>query len=162
MFIFYMCKHNKSFLIMQLFVRFFRPWMALFGPLPVADEACRMSGRPRACFVRPVRGLAGRIFPGDQVVVPLDAAPQGILVVAGHPAADAPVVIVAAVLVDRQAGLLQVVDAAGRSGAVPRLVQRRQKHRREDGDNRDNDEKLDQGERFCSHFFCPFLLGMNR
>lgn len=46
MFIFYMCKHNESFLIMQLFARFFRPSGALFGTSAVGDKARRASDRP--------------------------------------------------------------------------------------------------------------------
>ena len=41
-----MCKHNESFLIMQLFARFFRPSGALFGTSAVGDKARRASDRP--------------------------------------------------------------------------------------------------------------------
>ena len=49
-----------------------------------------------------------------------------------------------AVLEKSDSDLLEVVDAADRLGPLPRLVESRQQHRRQNGDDRNHDKEFDQ------------------
>ena len=57
--------------------------------------------------------------------------------------------IVVAVRGSGDSELLQIVDAGNRMRLFPRLVQRRQKHCRQNRDDRNHDEELYQGENPC-------------
>ena len=63
------------------------------------------------------------------------------------------VVMVRLVGDDGQAQLLEVVGAGGLASLVARLAQRRQQHLGQDGDDRDHDEQLNEGEGFLFHWF---------
>jgi len=59
---------------------------------------------------------------------------------------------------ERRSGLFLAVDAGGVLRRLPRLVQGRQQHRGEDGDDRNYDQKFDQSKRGDSrlHFMRSF------
>jgi hypothetical protein len=61
------------------------------------------------------------------------------------------------VVVVRQPELLQIVDALGPPRCLPRCLDRRQQERDQYGDDRDHDEKLNQGEPLAtrSHGLLP-------
>ena len=62
-------------------------------------------------------------------------------------------VVVETVRIDRQSksGLFEVAHATDRGGALSRLIQRRQQHGGQDGDDRDHDEEFDQGKNVFFH-----------
>ena len=57
----------------------------------------------------------------------------------------------------RNRKLFDVVDAAGGMSFVPRRIQCRQQHSREDGDDGNNDKEFYQSKKFAVHNI-PFLL----
>ena len=57
--------------------------------------------------------------------------------------------IIIAILESRNAELFQIVDAGNAPRFLFRLVQSRQQHPGKDGDDRNHDEELDQGENLC-------------
>ena len=59
--------------------------------------------------------------------------------------------IIIAILESRNAELFQIVDAGNAPRFLFRLVQSRQQHPGKDGDDRNHDEELDQGENLCFH-----------
>jgi len=76
-----------------------------------------------------------------------------------EPGAVEPALVVLSVLHVRHPDLFQVVRAGRGLGLVARLVERREQHRRQDGNDGDHHEQFDQREILLSHETLLFVLG---
>ena len=66
-----------------------------------------------------------------------------------------PVVVIIPVETRGEREILEIRDAAGRLPFFARLIQRRKQHGGEDGDDRDNHQEFDEGERIPFHGESP-------
>ena len=62
------------------------------------------------------------------------------------------------IVVQRQAELLEVVDALGPAGGLARRLDRGQEQADQDGDDGDDDQQLDQGEAGTTRLHVGILL----